>query len=117
MEAAKEQVSSEWISALEYPAAIITDIATDPNGQVLEAATGNPSSIYVVVNVDGRLKLAHGAVYTFYQFPWPMNDRLTDTKWRQMMGWQPDENGDYSSERPVGQPDWVNSYRYRYAWE
>lgn len=106
------------ISTREYPAAIVVDIATDPNGgQVLEAATGNPSRIYVIVKVEGKLKIATGSVYTFYQFPWAMSDRLTDSKWRQMMGLQADDNGYYNNGyRPVSQPAWTDSYRYRYEW-
>ena len=93
---------------------MVVDIATDPNGQVLEAATGNPSAIYVAVKVDGRVKIAKGSVYTFYQFPWPMDDRLTDSKWRYLMGYQADENGNwnYDGEPPVKQPEWTQSYRY-----
>lgn len=101
--------------AQELPAAVVTDIATNPNGSVLEIATGNPSRIYVVVQVDGSVKLAVGSVYTFYQFPWDMNDRLTDSKWRYMMGYQADENGnwrDFGAELPVKQPEWTQSYRY-----
>ncbi len=101
--------------AKELPSAIVTDIATDPNGQVLEIATGLPDAIYVVVNVDGVIKIARGSVYSFYQFPWDMNDRLTDSKWRYMMGYQADENGNhigYDAELPVKQPEWTQSYRY-----
>ncbi len=101
--------------AKELPSAIVTDIATDPNGQVLEIATGLPDAIYVVVNEDGVIKIARGSVYSFYQFPWDMNDRLTDSKWRYMMGYQADENGNhigYDAELPVKQPEWTQSYRY-----
>ena len=113
VEAVKNDTGVEGTS--ELPAAIVTDIATDPNGQVLEIATGNPSLIYVVVNVDGKVKLARGSVYTFYQFPWNISDRLTDSKWRYMMGYQADENGnwiEYGAELPVKQPEWTQSYRY-----
>ena len=85
----------------EYPAAVVVDIATDPNGSVLEVATGDPSRIYVVVKVDGSLRVAVGSVYSFYQFPWPMNDRLTDTKWRGMMGFQANEEGYYNQDKPT----------------
>ena len=103
---------SEQISSQEYPAAIVADIATDPNGSVLEVATGNPSEIFVVVNVAGKLKIARGSVYSFYQFPWPMDDRLTDSKWRQMMGLQCDEDGFYHYDEAVEKPAWTESYRY-----
>ncbi len=117
-EAAKDMFGDEYFATPEYPAAIVADIATDPdNGLVLEVATGNPSGIYVVVRVDGKIKVARGSVYSFYQFPWPSNDRLTDTKWRQMMGIQSDENGNYNYDKPVQRPDWTASYRYKYEWE
>ena len=117
-EAAKDMFDDEYFDTPEYPAAIVADIATDPdNGLALEVATGNPSEIYVVVNVDGIIKVARGSVYSFYQFPWPSGDRLTDTKWRQMMGIQADENGNYNYDKPVQRPDWTESYRYKYEWE
>ena len=103
-----------YIDAGEYPAAVVVDIATDPNGTVLETATGNPSRIIVAVKVDGKIKLAQGSVYSFYQFEWPMDDRLTDTKWRLMMGIQPDEEWNYVTEKPIKQPEWTASYRYEH---
>ena len=116
-EAARDGSSSEAVNSQEYPAAIAVDIATDPNGTVLEAATGNPSEIYVVVKVDGKLKIATGSVYSFYQFPWPLENRLTDSAWRQMMGLQADENGYYHYDNPVQKPEWTGSYRYKFEWE
>lgn len=116
-EAVKDNSESEYIYSGDFPAAIIADIATDPNGAVLEVGTGNPSMIYVVVPVDGKIRIASGSVYSFYQFAWPMDDRLTDTKWRQMMGWQADENGNYNYDKPVEKPEWTESYRYKYEWE
>ena len=103
-----------YIDASESPAAVVVDIATDPNGTVLEAATGNPSQIIVAVKVDGKIKLAQGSVYSFYQFPWPMEDRLTDSKWRLMMGIQWSEDGTIVMEKPIEQPEWTKSYRYDY---
>lgn len=112
IEAVKNDTGVEDVR--ELPAAVVVDIATDPNGQVLEAATGNPSTIYVAVKVDDKVKIAKGSVYTFYQFPWPMDERLTDSKWRYMMGYQADENGNwnYEEEQPVKQPEWTQSYRH-----
>lgn len=109
--------SGDYVFPDEYPSALVVDIATDPNGSVLEVATGNPSQIYVVVKVDGKLRIATGSVYSFYQFTWPMSDRLTDSKWRIMMGFQVNEEGYYNQEPPIERPDWTGSYRYRYDWE
>lgn len=116
-DAIKGEEGTEGISSKEYPAAVVVDIATDPGGVVLEAATGNPSLIYVIVRVDGKLKIAKGSVYDFYQFAWPMEDRLTDSKWRQMMGLQTDEEGNYHYEKVISKPEWTESYRTRLEWE
>ena len=107
--------SGDYVFPDEYPSALVVDIATDPNGSVLEVATGNPSQIYVVVKVDGKLRIATGSVYSFYQFTW--SDRLTDTKWRIMMGFQVNEEGYYNQDAPIERPDWTGSYRYKYDWE
>ena len=115
-ETVKEE-TEDMVSTQECPAAVVVDIATNPNGIVLEAATGNPSVIYVVVKVDGKIKIAKGSVYSFYQFSWPLEDRLTDAKWRQMLGIQADENGNHNYDLSIPKPDWTGSYRFKYAWE
>lgn len=111
-EASKDTADSEWFDSTECPAPVVVDIATSPNGQVLETATGRPSDILVVVKVDGVIKIARGSVYSFYQFTWPAEDRLTDSKWRWMIGSQQDEDGNYNLDNPVDQPEWTDSYRY-----
>jgi hypothetical protein len=71
------------------PAAIIADVATDPNkGEVLEAGIGNVYEIYVVAPIpqaDGSLALtvARGGVFSYYEFP--SKERLTDEAWRAMV--------------------------------
>ncbi len=110
-ETIKEQNTEEGFSGRDCPAAVVVDIATDPNGEVLEAATGSPSCIYVVVKVDGKLKIARGSVYSFYQFAWPLSDRLTDEQWRQMIGVQVGEDGYYNRDESLKQPEWTESYR------
>lgn len=115
----KDETTPEGtITAQAFPAALVVDIATDPNGTVLEAATANPSAIYVAVNIDGNIRIARGSVYTFYQFPWSIEDRLTDTKWRQLMGISLDKDGNFNfGKKPFAQPDWTESYRYQYELE
>ena len=117
-EAVREAGDEEYIATKECPAAVIADIATDwESGQVLEVGTGSPSVLYVVIRVDGKLKLAKGSVYSFYQFAWPMDDRLTDSKWRQMLGIQPNEEGYHERDASLQKPGWTQSYRYQYEWE
>ena len=111
-EAASADSGEEGITSQEYPAALVVDIATNPNGEVLEAATDDPSLIYVIVKVDGKVKIARGSVYSFYQFRWPMESRLTDAKWLHMLGIMPDEDGNYSYDMTIPKPEWTESYRY-----
>jgi hypothetical protein len=84
----------------QNPAAIVADVATDPNGSVLEEGTGKIFEILVVVPVDGKLHIAKGGVYSYYEFSWPMSDRLTDKKWRDMLG----------SEDAPQLPDWTKEF-------
>jgi hypothetical protein len=67
-------------------AALVADVATDPTGSVLEEAIGRVDEIYVVVP-DGRggLNVARGGVFSYYEFAWPMSDRLTDESWQAML--------------------------------
>lgn len=114
LEAFKDE--GENINSGDFPAAIVTDIATDPNGACLEVGTGNPSRIYVIVPIDGVLHICVGAVYSFYQFEQPISERLTDSEWRQMMGISAMDNGTYNYDSAIEQPKWTNSYRYEYKY-
>jgi hypothetical protein len=97
----------------EPQAAVIADVATDPdpegdgipNAVVLEEAVGRINEIHVVVPVveeDGTvyLQVAKGGVFSYYEFPWPADDRLTDEKWRKML--------DEGQAPPP--PEWIESF-------
>ncbi|NLC11994.1 MAG: DUF3160 domain-containing protein [Firmicutes bacterium] len=91
------QLEHFWLEALrdigvdhrsaiaENPAALVADVATDPGGRVLQEATGHIFEIYAVVPVDGKLRIARGGVYSHYEFPWPLEERLTDSRWHGML--------------------------------
>jgi hypothetical protein len=97
----------------EPQAAVIADVATDPDHHadgvfgvaVLEEGVGRVNPIYVVVPIveaDGSLYLqvAKGGIFSYYEFVWPAEDRLTDEKWRQMLD---------DGEAPPP-PEWINSF-------
>jgi len=76
---------------IDDDAAIIADImrgidyeaGTD---KVLEIGTGRIDRIFVIVpNDDGVFQVASGGVYSYYEFPWPTTDRLTDEQWWKML--------------------------------
>lgn len=100
LEALKDRGVDTPSAAFENPAALVTDVATDPNGRVLQEATGNVNAIYVIVPVEGSLRIAKGAVYSYYEFEWPAEDRLTDEKWQNML-----RNGEIPDA-----PSWTKEY-------
>lgn len=109
------QLEHFWLDALsdegihsvsqlpEHPAAIVADVATDPNGQVLEEGTGNVDEIFVVVPIDGKLRIASGGVYSYYEFPHAITDRLTDEKWRSML----------LNKAAPQSPTWTSAFRMK----
>ena len=100
LEALKDEGIESPSQIWQNPAALVTDVATAPPETVLEEATGMVWSIYAVVPVDGKLRIAHGAVYSYYEFAWPANDRLTDSKWQEML----------RNDKIPNPPDWIRSY-------
>lgn len=92
-----EKITSDTDEKME----IIADVHTDVNtGQVLEEGVGSPFNIYVIIDDARGVRICRGAVFSYYEFTHPMEDRLTDEKWQEM--------GEMR-ERP-NQPDWVRSF-------
>jgi len=81
---------------------LIADVHTDQNTRkVLEEGTGYVDMIVVCyLQPDGRLVLGAGPVLSYYEFKHPMQDRLTDEKWRHILK-SPD-----APTRPV----WVRNF-------
>ena len=80
-----------WTSETDDRMAVIADVHTDPNtGKVLEVGSGNPYTIYVVVqDHNGKLRLTRGGTFSYFEFQHPMNDRLTDEQWQDMIDTNP----------------------------
>ena len=117
-QAYKEQADGSYLDTRQFPAPVVVDVATDPNGSVLELATGDVDTVYVVVPVDGTLRIARGSVFNFYQFEQPLSDRMTDHDWRVKLGIDMDDNGEFHWEQ-VDLPDkpvWTGSYRVKYSY-
>ena len=96
-----------------FPSALITDVATG-YGRVLELGTGECACIYVLVPIDGSLRIAVGSVYSYYEFPY--DRRLTDEEWRIMMGLQQDASGVYRHSGQLSQPEWTQSFTRDWNW-
>ena len=87
----------------DQKAALVADVATGPdaNGNVvaLEEGDGQPTRIYVVLP-DSPLRIAVGAVYSYYEFTVPSSGRMTDEQWQAQV--------EAGTNPP--QPDWTQMF-------
>ncbi len=113
-EAIRDQTTEEYVDSREFPAALVVDIATDPNGAILEEAIGGVSRICVVVPIDGKLRLAVGGTFSYYEFSVPIDSRMTDSEWRQRIGMELNDDMEYEYGNEVEKPSWTKNYRYSY---
>jgi len=81
---------------------LVADVHTDINtGRVLEEGTGEVVLILVAYKVpDGRIIIGAGSVIPYYEFKQPMQERLTDEKWREML-----------KKNPPDAPAWAASFK------
>jgi hypothetical protein len=70
-------------SETDKSVAIVADVHTDPNtSMVLEEGVGQVFIILVIVEVEGKIFIAKGRVFSYYEFLQPMSQRLTDEEWQ-----------------------------------
>ncbi len=96
----------EWISSViaevddkAKTTAIVADVHTDGNSmRVLEEGVGYVKLVLVAYRVpDGRILLGAGPVMSYYEFKQPMDSRLTDEAWRDMLRTDPPSNVEWYS--------------------
>lgn len=78
----------EFTSEADERMALVADVHTYPDPLVpvvLEEAIGNPMIIYVAVEIEGRIVLTRGGIFSYYEFEQPLEDRLTDEAWQEML--------------------------------
>ncbi len=80
-----------------YTSAVISDVATIIDTQnYLELGSGLPYEIYVICPYKGKLFLAQGATFSYYEF---LSDtRLTDEEWHKLLGIEKSINEVYGFE-------------------
>jgi hypothetical protein len=80
---------------------MIADVHTEGNTrQVLEEGTGYVDLIVVAYKLpDGRIQVGAGPVMSYYEFKQPMDNRLTDESWRELL-----------SANPPQKPEWILNY-------
>lgn len=86
--------SWELVSQADRDMAVVADVHT-AIPKVLEEAVGHANEILAIVPIEGRLSLTRGAVFSYYEFKQPIDDRLTDEKWQALL------KADQAPEPPV----------------
>jgi hypothetical protein len=78
---------------------VIADVHTDQNTKkCLEEGVGYVKLIAVAYKVpDGRILIGAGPVMSYYEFKHPMEDRLTDEKWQDLLKFNPPQNPEWTS--------------------
>ncbi len=82
---------------------IVADVHTDTNEppEVLEEGVGYVDLILVAYKVpDGRLIVGAGPTLSYYEFKQPINNRLTDEAWKELL----------KSGQTPQRPTWVSSF-------
>jgi len=100
--------SSETLSFNDEPSKkmpVVADVHTDAwNGQVLTVGVGTPQRIYVAIkDKSGGARIAVGYIFSYYEFPQPMDKRMTDQEWRVLV-----YGGADLSDK---EPDWISELR------
>lgn len=95
------EIAGATTSDTDSEMAVVADVHTDSNSQqVLEEGVGYPFSLYVVVKDSRGLRMTVGAMFSYYEFPYPMSDRLTDEAWQRIL----------KSPNPPKPPAWSESF-------
>ena len=72
----------------------------------------------VLVPVAGKLKVARGSIFSYYQFIRPLSEgRMTDREWRVDLGMELNDDMEYAANEDIEQPYWTQSYRKSYVYE
>jgi hypothetical protein len=80
---------------------VVADVHTDTNtSRVLEEGVGYPFYLYVIVKDANGLRMAMGAMFSYYEFTHPMADRLTDEAWQSSL----------KGSTPPSPPIWAGSF-------
>ncbi len=75
-------------------------VSFDPiRDRVVQVGIGSVDRIFVLVPLDGKVYIAQGGVYSFYEFSLPQERRLDDAAWRWML-----------INDPPKPPAWVDNF-------
>lgn len=85
-----------------FKTVMVADVHTEGNtGKVLEEGVGYINTMVVAYKLpEGHILLGAGPVFSYYEFKQPMEERLTDEKWRKIL----------DSENHPNVPEWTKSF-------
>lgn len=85
-----ETVSGGDVDPDIFKTVLVADVHTEGNTKkVLEEGVGYIKTLVVAYkHPDGHILIGAGPVFSYYEFKQPMEDRLTDEVWRQMLDTQ-----------------------------
>lgn len=79
--------------------ALVADVHTG-NSSALTEGVGHSMAIVAVVPVEGKLYLARGSTFSYYEFKVPIAQRMTDETWKRQL----------AQKRAPALPAWTRSY-------
>jgi len=94
-------VSGDGVDPKALKTVLIADVHTDGNtGMVLEEGVGYLKTLVAAYKLpEGHILIGAGPVFSYYEFKQPMENRLTDEEWREML------NADHPNE-----PEWIKTF-------
>jgi hypothetical protein len=87
----------------QFPAATLATAATFPDQTVLQTGTGKIFDLFVIVTVNGKQKLAHGGIYSYYEFTKPITSSFSPSTWQQLIS-------NTLNSTPPQLPVWTKNY-------
>ncbi|MCJ7558269.1 MAG: DUF3160 domain-containing protein [Gammaproteobacteria bacterium] len=84
----------------EMPPVPVIAAVAGAEQEVLEVGVGGVDRIYVVVPSEAGFEITQGGVFSYFEFPQPRSNRMTDEQWRERLETAP----------PSG-PGWVTKFR------
>lgn len=79
--------------------ALVADVHTGRD-RALTEAVGHAGDIIAIVPIEGKLYLARGGVFSYYEFDVPMSERMTDQQWKRQL----------SEGKAPHVPQWIGSF-------
>ncbi len=90
------------LSPVAEKSPLVADVHTSYNlGVALEEATGYPLVLYAAFEHGGQLQVFCGASYSYYEFTAPLNERLTDEEWTEIL------DSGTAPPRPAWTNEWI----------